>query len=73
MTDDGGGAPGGRRGSEGQGVFLAVSGTLSFVSWKVPKGLEQGRVAVTDPYTQGGFGLLPLPSKLCGSHGVCRG
>lgn len=71
LTDDGGRAPGGRQGSEGQGVFL--SGTLSFVSRKVPAGLEQGRVAVTDPYTQGGFGLLLLKSKLCDLHRVCRG
>lgn len=71
MTADGGGAPG--VGAVRVGCVPSISSILSFVSWQVPKVLERGPVAVIDPYTQGGFGLLLLKSKVYDLHRLCRG
>lgn len=71
MTADGGGAPG--LGAVRVGCVPSIRSILSFVSWQVPKVLEQGPVAVIDPYTQGGFGLLLLKSKVYDLHRLCRG
>lgn len=71
MTADGSGAPG--VGAVRVGCVPSISSILSFVSWQVPKVLEQGPVAVIDPYTQGGFGLLLLKSKVYDLHRLCRG
>lgn len=71
MTADGGGAPG--VGALRVGCVPSISSILSFVSWQVPKGLQQGPVAVTDPYTPGGFGRLLLKSKAYDLHRLCRG
>lgn len=71
MTADGSRAPG--VGAVRVGYVPSISSILSFVSWQVPKVLEQGPVAVIDPYTQGGFGLLLLKSKVYDLHRLCRG
>lgn len=71
LTADGSRAPG--VGAVRVGCVPSISSILSFVSWQVPKVLEQGPVAVIDPYTQGGFGLLLLKSKVYDLHRLCRG